>query len=270
MNLREELLALDGIAAAELDGDHTTPSGVRVRLAPGADPDAVGRDVQRILAAHGMRSHMTDAEPMGDSLTEEPVEPAAVAAPVEPAVVAAPVEAPVEQPPAEEPLPVTEARPPVAVSTSTGDLPPPPPGALRAAVGAEVVRMPGVAADPVPVAETSPGPGADDGLASVAVEETRTGVTVRVTTELGRQLERSVAAAGPMVDIAIVEAVGALLASPPPEVVAVNDHLLDGTDVILVVVDHGDGTRTSGSAVIDIGRPFAVGTAAWRAVSAQV
>jgi hypothetical protein len=130
--------------------------------------------------------------------------------------------------------------------------------------------MPGVAADPVPVAESIPAAEADEVLAAVAVEEARTGVTVRVTTELGRHVERSVSSAGPMVDLAIVEAVGELLASPAPTVVAVNDHLIDGTEVILVVVEHADGRRASGSSVMDVGRPFAVGSAAWRAVSAQV
>ena len=73
-----------------------------------------------------------------------------------------------------------------------------------------------------------------------------------------------------MVDVAIVEAVGELLTSPAPTVVAVNDHVIDGSDVILVVVEHADGTRTSGAAVMEVGRPFAVGTAAWQAVTARV
>ena len=248
MSLREDLLAVPGIAAADLDGDHTTPAGVRVRLAPGADADAVGREVQRILAEHGMRSHMTEAEKTEPGTTAE--------VPRKESEIASDPEIPADMPP-------------VAVSTSVGDAPPPPPGAMRAAVGAEVVQMPGLQLEE-PVEEYAAGPGVEEALSAVGVEEARTGVTVRVTTDQGRQIERSVASAGPMVDIAIVEAVGALLASPPPDVVAVNDHLIDGTEVVLVVVEHSDGTRASGSCVVEVGRPFAVGTAAWKAVSEQV
>lgn len=249
MNLKEELLTISGISAAELDGDANTPAGVRIRLAPGADADAVGREVQRVLAEHGMRSHMT-----APSLSGPPIGVPEAVAPPEPSV---PEERRVE--PAA-----------VVVSTTTGDAPPPPPGALRAAVGAEVVQLPGVATDPDPAAVASSSPESAERLASVGVEETRTGVTVRVSTELGRHVERSVSTAGPLVDVAIVEAVGELLASPAPAVVAVNDHVVDGTDVILVVVEHAAGSRTAGCAVMAAGRPFAVGTAAWRAVSAQV
>lgn len=255
MTLREQLLAIEGIAAADLDGGDDNPAGVRVRLAPGADADAVGREVQRVLAEHGMRSHMTETapkEPAVDPLTDRPNTTEQV-----------------EMAPAAEDGRGDESteEPRIEVAT-TRESPPPPPGALKA-VGGEVVRMPGVILEPDPVDDPAPGPAMPDRISAVAVEEMRTGVRVRVSTELGRQMERSVAGSGPMVDVAIVEAVGALLASPPPEVIAVNDHLLDGSDVVLVLVEHSDGTRTAGSAVVGIGRPFAVGLAAWRAVSEQ-
>ncbi len=243
MTLREQLLAIEGIATADLDGDHENPAGVRVRLAPGADADAVGREVQRVLAEHGMRSHMTETTPREPAARRQQPDEASV-----------PDEA------GDEPR--------VEAAATTSETPPPPPGALKA-VGGEVVHMPGVILEPDPVDEPVPGPGTPDRIAAVAVEETRTGVRVRVSTELGRQMDRSVSGSGPMVDVAIVEAVGALLASPPPEVIAVNDHLLDGSDVVLVLVEHADGTRSAGSAVVGIGRPFAVGLAAWRAVSEQ-
>lgn len=257
MNLREQLLAIDGIAAADLDGDHTSPAGVRVRLAPGADADAVGREVQRVLAEHGMRSHMTepsDGAPSHQPESEQPFGPSDDSPTSE------------ETPPHEEAD--RESIEQVGGVSPTRDTPPPPPGALMA-VGGEVVRMPGVAVETVPAPEQVPGPGTPDRIAAVAVEETRSGVNVRVTTELGRRMDRTVSASGPMVDVAIVEAVGALVVSPPPEVVAVNDHVLDGTDVVLVLVEHADGTRSAGSATVGVGRPFAVGLAAWRAVSEQ-
>ena len=233
-DLRKALLAIEGIAAADLDGDDQTPAGVRIRLAPGANAEAVGGQVQQVLSDHGMRSHMTPSH------TEQQ-----------------------EQRKPEPQIPAPRA-------VRGLDTPPPPPGALRAAVGAEVVRLPGIAIEPVPALDTAPGHGAADALAAVAVEEARSGVTVSVTTVLGKHAERTVAAKGPMVDIAIVEAVGAVVLGVPPEVVAVNDHLVDGTEVVLIVVEHADGTRRSGSSAVAFGRPFAVGIAAWQAVSDPV
>jgi hypothetical protein len=60
-SLRDELLALPGVGEVELDGEGATPAGVRIRLAADADPDRVGVEVQRVLAAHGMRSRVDDS-----------------------------------------------------------------------------------------------------------------------------------------------------------------------------------------------------------------
>jgi hypothetical protein len=56
--LREELLALPGVADVEVEGDGASPSVVRVRLGPEADPEQVGAEVQRLLAGLGMRSRV--------------------------------------------------------------------------------------------------------------------------------------------------------------------------------------------------------------------
>jgi hypothetical protein len=84
-SLREELLALPGVAEAEVDEQGDAPSGVRVRLLPDADARAVGAEVQRVLAAHGMRSRLTsegESEPppapltgAGEPLPEPPQAP---------------------------------------------------------------------------------------------------------------------------------------------------------------------------------------------------
>lgn len=66
-SLRAELLAIDGIAAAELDGTDEAPLGVRVQLAAGANPDSVGIEVEKVLANHGMKSHLA-----GDDESVEP------------------------------------------------------------------------------------------------------------------------------------------------------------------------------------------------------
>lgn len=61
--LRDELLAVPGIAEAEVEGDSAV-AGVRVQLELGADPERVGAAVRRILSAHGMRPASGD-EPSG-------------------------------------------------------------------------------------------------------------------------------------------------------------------------------------------------------------
>ena len=57
--LYDQLLAIPGIHAAHLEGDGERPRGVRVKLRRGADPDEVGRRVQEVLAAQGMRAEIT-------------------------------------------------------------------------------------------------------------------------------------------------------------------------------------------------------------------
>ncbi len=61
--LRSELLAVPGVASAEVDvTEADAPAGIKVRLAPEADARRVGVEVQRVLAAHGMRSRFPPAD----------------------------------------------------------------------------------------------------------------------------------------------------------------------------------------------------------------
>lgn len=73
--LRGELLALSGVADAEVDST-STPPDVRVHLAPGADPRAVGVQVQRVLASHGLRSRMADGMVVAPPEASSPAPPA--------------------------------------------------------------------------------------------------------------------------------------------------------------------------------------------------
>ncbi|MBN2114301.1 MAG: hypothetical protein JW785_09265 [Acidimicrobiia bacterium] len=91
-SLRDELLGLPGVAEVELDGEGSAPSGVRIRLAPDADPDRVGLEVQRVLAAYGMRSRVD-----GTAVAPPPLPPLPPLAPREEE---APPPAPVEARPA--------------------------------------------------------------------------------------------------------------------------------------------------------------------------
>ena len=76
--LREELLTVPGIAGAEVDDDRGV-AGVRVQLAEGADADAVGVEVRRILIEHGMRPSPGDfEEPGGEGPPPPPGAPGSV------------------------------------------------------------------------------------------------------------------------------------------------------------------------------------------------
>ena len=60
--LREELLAVPGIAGAEVETEHGV-AGVRVQLAVGADAEQVGAAVRQILTQHGMKPAGAAAAP---------------------------------------------------------------------------------------------------------------------------------------------------------------------------------------------------------------
>ena len=184
--LRDQLLSVPGVESAVIEGDALTPEGVRVRLAAGVDPATVGEAVQRVLAAHGLRSEMA---------------------------------------PAADPIVVETHR-------STG-----PPAAERA--------------------ET---------LASIAVVEGHDGVTVRAETSTGRTAERAAWLSGERLDAAVVETVSELAGvSPAPIVLSIEDRDVEGSTVVTIVMEHGKD-RAAGSAVIDGGRPFALGQATWMAL----
>jgi hypothetical protein len=75
--LRDELLSVPGVESAVVEGDALTPQGVRVRLSAGVDATVVGEEVQRVLAAHGLRSEMAPPQPP----STEPVSAASTSSP---------------------------------------------------------------------------------------------------------------------------------------------------------------------------------------------
>ncbi len=226
-SLRQELLSLPGVAEAEVDESGDSPSGVRVKLSPDADARRVGVEVQRILAAHGLRSRVS-----GDEAPE----------------------------PAPSPL---MAVPPIAEETPASffDEAPPPPATPPPMPAPEPPSMP----PPTPrdeVSAASPG----TGLAAVRIEESRDGVTVTAVASDGRTLtERAPATAEGMID-AVIAAVGSLADGRAPTVLGVARTQANGSEVITVVVERPDGSRGAGAAVIRASRAFAVGRATWSAL----
>ncbi len=118
--LQSELQAVPGVASAEIDAAAEGPAGVRVHLAPEADAHTVGVEVQRVLAAHGMRSRFGASPPAAVAPPAEDPQAVDVAdTPQPPPESEAPV-GPDARPPAEEsaaaasPIPEPEATPPQA------------------------------------------------------------------------------------------------------------------------------------------------------------
>ncbi len=193
--LRSELLALAGVADARVETAGEAPTGVHIRLAPETNADAVRSEIQRILAAHGMRSRV------------------AVGSESEPA--STPVEAPL-----------------------AGEVPLSPPTAGATAAGLESVR----------------------------VEESASGVIVTATAGDGRMETVMGAATEEDLVRTVVAAVGTLARGIAPDVVAVEWTEAAGSEVVTVVVDGPEGSRSAGASLVCATRPFALGRATWQAL----
>ena len=227
-SLRDELLALPGVAEVELDGEAGAPAGVRIRLAADADPEGVGLEVQRVLAEHGMRSRVDDS---------------AVSPPPLPLVTPG-------MPPAEGPAPEGEA-PPVAEAPTAGEVVAP----EALAPAEEATPAAGVPAVPPAV------------LDWVRVDEKATGVQVTVAAADGRQATREGAATEAGLAAAVIEAVGLVLVGGPPRVIAIDWAAANGSQVVTVVLEAPGGAMGAGAGMVRASRAFAVARAAWSALT---
>jgi hypothetical protein len=267
--LQEELLRVAGVAEAQVDAtEGAGPAGVRVRLAPDADAESVGAEVQRVLAAHGMRSRLASAEPSAPAVAEH-VEPTSA-----PAAVAPPAAPPSASPQFSETssgdgsgVTAEPAVAPAPVATPEPFAPPAAAVPMEAPVEAPIAEPP---AAPTASAETAPEP--DEGpistgrLSSLRVDETADGVTVTATTTDGRSITQRSDNTERGTFEAVVSAVGALADGAPPALLAMEHATVDGTEVFTVVVERRDGTRLAGAAVVRAARPYAVAAATWSAL----
>lgn len=227
-------MAIDGIATAELEGDDLAPLGVRVQLAAGADPASVGVAVEQVLASHGMRSHRAQEE-VANQVAEDAAEQA-------------------------------ESKPP------SGSGPPPPPGAAASNGDASVLPMRRVIEgmieeEPVtPELTLEPAPKFAR-LDSVSVEESRSGIAVRVTVG-GQSVTRQVGTSPDGMDAAIFDAITELL-GVEAELVAVQRGDAGPSKIVTVVVDLAGRAQHVGSALVLASDAYAVAQATWKALTAQ-
>lgn len=263
-SLREDLLAIDGVEGAEIDGDPSTPSGLRVRVSQHADQKLVGESIRQVLSEHGFG---TDTPLPGDpptsvtesahdqvvtSVSHHGTEP--MATPEPPAPVATLVSAPPDGGHLQR-VPETADEPPM------DDEPEP----------ARVIdlTMPELedefATDHL--AHPAHGTSTRTTIDRVSVEEARHGVVVTVVASDG-EFETEVARASEGgVEQAVILATARLATpgGPVPIVIEIEDRRIEGTDIVMIVLDHNGDIRT-GSAVVGAGRAFAIGRATWSAM----
>lgn len=115
---------------------------------------------------------------------------------------------------------------------------------------------------PAPDPDIGPKP---NRLDMIAIEESAGGTVVRAIDGQGRSAVAPVRTEKSL-NAAVAETVAGLLGfGDPPAIRAVEVHQLGGSSVLVVVIEV-NGRRTSGSAVIESGMPFALGTALWAAL----
>lgn len=193
-SLREQLLALPGVAEAEVDGDDAAPAGVRIRLAPEAEAEIVGGEVRRLLATRGVSSRLG-----GEG---------------------------------------AEAVAPLYEPAGRSEAPPSPTRSARAG-----------------------------GLQSVTVEESAGGIQATAVAFDGRRATGRGEASEEGLVAAVIAAVGNLAEGTEPRVLSVEWGEVDGSRVVMVVLEGVGGRRGAGAAVLRASRGFAVGQAAWSALN---
>lgn len=240
-----DLLSVPGIADAELKSDAPGPTGVRVRLAPGADAHEVEVAVQRVLGVHGLRGRV--------GLTPGAPVPAAEPADAMPG-------ADMPPPPPGAPGRVVPFRDRKKPPAPEKPIPKPREGLGR---GLDALLGPPAAAPSPPRDRASP----LEYVSGVAVEETGDGVMVAVKTSTGRAAARRARWSDGGLNEAIVAAVAALADEDPPRLIVVEEGKIDGSAVVSVLLERIDGERKAGSAVVENGAAFAVARAVWAALT---
>jgi len=242
--LESELLAVPGVASAEVDvGNGATPEGVKVSLTPDADARRVSVEVQRVLAAHGVRSRISSGD---DGLSvvssPEPVVDDETSRGPGSLITARVLAAAIEREGVDQVLPTSE-------EPSIGTSPPPDPFAA-----------PPIAAVPMPSASDPPARISVPDVTSVSLEERRDGLTASVVLADGRRASRAVGSGADELDTAVIAAVAEAVGESVAKV-AVDWLKVDDGTVVTVVIKRSDGSLAAGAGVMRVGPAFAVGIA---------
>ena len=267
-SLQDDLLSIPGVEGADIEGSASAPEGLRIRISEGANQEAVGGAIRRVLGSHGLG---TDTQLPGEAHRDLDVDGGVST----------------DTSHADEGHTIIDL---TDDGSETPDFAEEPRSSDTASSGPEVSRE-----SRVGVSETSDDSDKDDypsfllprspqvpkplsarerqGMAisrieRVAVEEGRDGITVTVTSSDGTTAIKTATSSESGVELAVVLAAARLVnaTGPDPLLVDLEDRRIKGTDMVVIVLDI-DGTLMTGSAVVVAGRPFAIGRAAWAAMA---
>ncbi len=243
-SLREDLLAIDGVEGADVDGVSDAPSGLRIRIAQDANQTLVGQAIRRVLSDHGLGTDTTLPGEASARVRDPGVSMASVSELAEDAEASASITLlPVDDDDGVEVIDLIDERFHLEESASSADS-----EAMEAAVFPELV-----------IAR----------IERVSVQEGRRGILVTVETTDGRVEKVIARTAEGGVERAVVLAAARLAGPglPDPLIVEIEERRVEGVDIVMIVLDR-DGAMAAGSAVVVAGSAFALGRATWAAVSA--
>jgi hypothetical protein len=231
-SLHEDLLAIDGVEGADVDGVTDAPSGLRIRIAQDANQILVGQAIRRVLSDHGLGTDTT-----------LPGEAVARVRPTDPSMAS-----------------VSEIASEAAASHVTTLLP------VDDVEFIDLIDEPARAADSE--AEESDQELVIARIERVSVQEGRRGILITVESTDGRVETVIARTADGGVERAVVLAAARLAApgAPDPLIIEIEERRVEGVDIVMIVLDR-DGQMAAGSAVVGAGSAFAVGRATWAAVS---
>lgn len=243
-SLREDLLAIDGVEGADIDGVTDAPTGLRIRIAQDANQVVVGQAIRRVLSDHGLG---TDTTLPGEAAARVRSEDVSMASVSEIASAAEDSASVTTLLPADE----DEEDKVFDLGDQTYDVPVPMDGSSS---GSE----PEEDRPEVVVAR----------IERVSVQEGRRGILVTVESTDGRVETVIARTADGGVERAVVLAAARLAApgSPDPVIVEIEERRVEGVDIVMIVLDR-DGEMAAGSAVVGAGNAFALGRATWAAIS---
>lgn len=282
-SLRDDLLGIDGVEGAEVQGLPDAPAGLRIRIANGADQEAVGGAIRRVLSAHGLG---TDTRLPGESMPAAQSENDGGGIAL---LTSEAVDAEEEEEEGETALLASESadaededgeRMVIDLTDDHGQTPEPiesvsrePLERMQASVtpGSWEQSDEPLVAPVQKRAARLPSRGTDQVLTridSVSVEEGLSGVLVTVVATDGSETFQVASSSESGVELAVVKAAARMVnaAAPDPVVVEIEDRRIEGVDIVMVVLNI-DGKLVTGSAIVVAGRAFALGRATWAALS---
>jgi len=301
-SLQDDLLGIPGVEGAEVDGSYDAPAGLRIRIAQGADQDAVGGAIRRVLSAHGLGTdtqlpgevpHVPTASVSAEPASNEPQRPVSVLTADEPTIPSpiADVESDDETGSEGETVidltdqgsaqPVGAATDSEASAAQSADGSSDPIGDSSPSGSWDPERYPpfvearrtgSVGESPEALGNDEPASSHGGGhvarIDSIAVAEGRSGIIISVTASDGTETSVAASSTEGGVEQAVVKATAQLFDpdSPDPIVIEIEDRRVDAVDIVMVVLD-ADGTLVTGSAVVSAGRAFALGRATWAALA---